>query len=175
MAGVKGQRSGGHNAKPVALHRLQGTFRKHRHSGHTTAEPPLGHPPKPAGLTGEAAEEWGRMLARLVSSQTLSAVDDGVLARYCKLHARAERLEAALADEPPFFDKVSVDGAGQEHVERKVHPGFAQCRQYDLALRVYLVEFGLTPASRGRVTLPRDGPPTKSKLERFLDGKATTV
>ena len=60
----------------------------------------------------------------------------------------------ALESEPPFLDKVTVDGAGQEHVERKVHPGFAQCRQHDLALRLYLTEFGLTPASRGRVKLP---------------------
>ena len=146
--------SGGRNKKSTHLLVLQGTFRKDRHAGTRNPEPPEGAPAKPATLRGEAAKEWDRMIGRLEACKSLSPVDDAVLARYCKLHARAERLEAALAAEAPFFDKVTVDGSGQEHVERKVHPGFAQCRQYDLALRVYLVEFGLTPASRGRVKLP---------------------
>ena len=146
--------SGGRNKKSTRLLVLQGTFRKDRHAGTRNPEPPEGAPAKPATLRGEAAKEWDRMIVRLAKSKSLSPVDDGVLAWYCKLHARAERLETALAAEVPFFDKVTVDGSGQEHVERKVHPGFAQCRQYDLPLRVCLVEFGLTPASRGRVKLP---------------------
>ncbi len=85
-------------------------------------------------------------------SRTLTLVDDAALANYCQLHADAMRLQLALnALATPFFDKVSVDGAGVEHVEPKVHPGFAQLRAYRQALRMYLQEFGLTPVARSRV------------------------
>lgn len=49
MPGVKGQRSGGQNAKTLRQHRLEGTIKKHRHSGYENADPPLGNPPTEAG------------------------------------------------------------------------------------------------------------------------------
>jgi P27 family predicted phage terminase small subunit len=112
----------------------------------------MGAPAVPSSLKGEALAEWNRMIVRLEASKTLTSVDDGVLANYCRLHADAERLQAAVDALPsPFFSKVSVDGAGVEHREPKVHPGFAQLRSYRQALRQFLVEFGLTPAARSRV------------------------
>ena len=94
------------------------------------------------------------MCADLRAQQTLATTDAAALRRYVNLFARAERLEVAMVGAAAFFDKVSVDGAGVEHVELKVHPGFAQLRQYDMALRSYLVEFGQTPAARARVKVP---------------------
>lgn len=155
MAGVKGQRSGGQNAKTVQQHRLEGTYQRVRHAGIRNPEPPPGEPVPPQQLSGEAKAEWGRMIERLRQCQTLSVVDDAALYRYCVLHARAHRLELACAKlASPFVQDVFVDGAGVEHVKDKVHPGFAAIRTYDQTLRAYLVEFGLTPASRGRVKLP---------------------
>ena len=137
--------SGGRNAKTQTQHRLAGSWRRDRHAGRPSPEPPAGAPDPPGDLSGEALAEWHRMISRLTVSRTLSAVDDAVLARYCLLHARASRLETALADEPVF----SVTTA---HGERKMHPAFAQLRAYDQALRQFLAELGLTPASRGRVS-----------------------
>jgi P27 family predicted phage terminase small subunit len=92
------------------------------------------------------------MVVRLTASQTLSTVDDGALYAYCRLFADAERLQRAVdALGSPFYLKTSVDGAGVEHLEPKVHPGFAALRSYRQALRQFLVEFGLTPSSRSRV------------------------
>ena len=136
--------SGGRNAKTQTQHRLAGSWRRDRH-GRPSPEPPAGPPEPPPDLAGEALAEWNRMISRLTMLQTLSAVDDAVLARYCLLHARAERLETALAGEPVLSTSV-------EHRERRVHPAFSQLRAYDQALRQYLAELGLTPASRGRVS-----------------------
>jgi P27 family predicted phage terminase small subunit len=92
------------------------------------------------------------MIRRLETSKTLSTVDDAALYAYCRLFADAERLQRSVETlSSPFYDKVSVDGAGVEHTEPKVHPGFAQLRSYRQALRQFLVEFGLTPAARSRV------------------------
>lgn len=143
--------SGGRNKKSAAAHALAGTLRKDRHT-FTSPQPPSGAPTMPADLAGEARAEWERMVARLESSKTLTLVDDAALVNYCRLHADAAKLQAAIdALSSPFFLRVSVDGAGIEHSEPKVHPGFAQLRAYRQALRQYLVEFGMTPSSRSRV------------------------
>ena len=143
--------SGGRNKKSVAIHQLTKTFRPDRHHD-TSPEPPSGVPIPPDDLKGEGLEEWHRMVARLSACRTLTLADDAGLVNYCRLHADASRLQDALDALPePFFEKVSVDGAGVEHIEPKVHPGFAQLRSYRQALRMFLQEFGLTPVARSRV------------------------
>lgn len=137
----------------MAQHALEGTLNASRHSGFENPEPPTGAPTPPKTLQGEARAEWDRMVARLVLSKTLSVVDDGALSNYCQLHASAEKLQAeedTLAS--MFFVRQSLSGD-----EPKIHPVVAQLRQYRMALRMYLVEFGLTPASRGRVRIPTQG------------------
>jgi P27 family predicted phage terminase small subunit len=147
MAGTAN--SGGRNRKTAEQHRRDGTFQRCRHgdpaaAAAATPDPPKGQPAPPADLADEALAEWRRMVARLELSRTLSLVDDAVLYRYCQLHARAERLEAAIAKlKSPFY----LDHMGNE----RVHPAFAQLRSHDQTLRGYLVEFGLTPAARSRV------------------------
>jgi len=137
------------------MHLLAGTFRAPRPP---MAEAPLGRPQAPAGLTGEARAEWDRMADRLEQLGILSRVDDAVLIAWCELHAAAVRLQAAAdALGSPVFERVTVDGAGVEHREPKVHPVFTQLRQVLMAKRQFLVELGLTPASRNRVARPASG------------------
>jgi len=147
--------SGGRNKKSAKTLALAGTYRKDRHGGSTTADPPKGRPTRPDTLKGEARAEWSRMIDRLETSKTLSPVDDAVLYRYCQLHARAELLERGLsALRSPFY----IDAFGNP----RVHPGFAQLRAHDQVLRHYLVEFGLTPAARTRVKAIGVGTPAES-------------
>src|SRR4051794_28551281 len=91
MAGVKG-RSGGHNVKTSKAHKLQGTFRKHRHAGSKSPEPPAAAPQPPKKLEGDTADEWTRMLERLRQSNVLSSVDGAALYQYCRLFAETEAL-----------------------------------------------------------------------------------
>jgi P27 family predicted phage terminase small subunit len=170
MAGVKG-RSGGTSRKSRQLHILQGTFQPSRCTS-DAPEPPVGVPEAPGVLSGEAQAEWARMVARLQASHTLSTVDGALLWNYCHVWADTCRLQAD-ADALPrtWFEKASVDGAGVEHAEPKLHPVFAQLRQYRLALRVLLVEFGLTPVSRNRVKAsPASAAPAMDPRKRkYLD------
>src|SRR5262245_57843129 len=141
MPGVKG-RSGGQNRKPVGLHVLQGTFRADRHAS-SQADAPSGTPEPPGTRTGEAAAEGQQVIGRLTALGTLSSVDGALLWSYCQLWADCCRLQAdADSLHSTWFDKVTVDGSGQEHREPKIHPVFAQLRQYRLALRVLLIELG---------------------------------
>jgi len=172
MPGVKG-RSGGRNKKSARLHVLQGTWQPSRHTG-PDVDAPGGVPAVPPGLAGAGLKEWHRLVAHLQAMGTLSRVDDLVLEQYCKLSADAGRLQAD-ADALPqtWFDKVSVDGAGVEHLEPKLHPVFGQLRQYRLGLRVLLVELGLTPLARNRVKASTPAAATVDrKKQRFLDALA---
>lgn len=165
MPGVKGQKSGGHNAKTRAQLELAGTFRKDRHQ-HLTPEPPKGIPTPPRELTGEALAEWLRMIGRLTLSGALSVVDDGVLYQYCQLFAETEGIALIQEETAGSIDILEQNVAGlkgpdlvacfQEITKlRKLEAGYiTKVRQGRMALRMLLTEFGLTPASRGRVKLP---------------------
>ena len=169
MAGVKG-RSGGQNAKTVSQHKLQGTLQKVRHAGIRNPEPPAGEPVQPKKLDGDAKSEWGRMLERLRDCKTLSSVDGAALYQYCRMFAETEALvirqeeigasidvlEESLGD----FKGPELIAAFQEMTKMRALESryTSQIRQGRMGQRVFLVEFGLTPASRGRVKLPEQKP-----------------
>ena len=169
MAGVKG-RSGGQNAKSRAQHKLEGTYQPCRHGGFTNPDPPLGVPEQPVLLEGEALAEWDRMLTRLTRNKSLSVVDDAALFQYCRLFAETEALADARERttagiqvlEETLKDRQADDlvPVCQELTKlRKLESQYAnQIRQGRLAVMRFLAEFGLTPASRGRVTLPEQEP-----------------
>jgi P27 family predicted phage terminase small subunit len=168
MAGVKGQKSGGHNKKTRKELELAGTYRKDRHE-HLPPDVPEGIPTPPRPLDGEALEEWQRMITRLTSTGALSAVDDAVLYQYCQLFAETEGIALAQAETAATVKilQENLDGlaeltfadlmaAAQEITKlRKLEAGYiTKVRQGRMALRMLLTEFGLTPASRGRVKVP---------------------
>lgn len=166
MAGVPG-RSGGRNAKPVKDHLLKGTFQKVRHGGVKNPEPPDGIPTPPKPLAGDTKDEWGRMLTRLTSSKTLSTVDDGALYQYCCLFAETEAIAVTQAETAATIDLLEENLCGPKEERedllqvaqeitklRQLEARYTtQIRQGRMAIRAYLVEFGLTPASRGRVKI----------------------
>jgi P27 family predicted phage terminase small subunit len=159
--------SGGRNRKSRAQHTLAGTGRKDRGTAPTSTsadapDPPTGRPATPKTLKGDALAEWTRMVRRLELAKTLSVVDDGVLYRYCQLHARAERLEGQIAKLRSAFYRDHLNNP-------KVHPAFAQLRAYDQALRGYLVEFGMTPAARSRVKVTAPPAPATDPTDPFAE------
>jgi len=173
MAGVKG-RSGGRNAKTVTEHALNGTFDKARHGETVNPTPPSGMPRPPKPLDGDARSEWDRMLTRLQLSRTLSVVDDGMLYQHCRLFAETEELVEEKAEARAAVDRLlesqgDVDKGDllaffQElgKMQKLAASYDSKLRSNRMALRVSYVEFGLTPASRGRVkvadTQPDDDP-----------------
>jgi P27 family predicted phage terminase small subunit len=145
VPGIKGQHSGGRTRKPRALHVIEGTFKASRHAG-LDVEAPAGVPDVPVGLTGVALEAWHTLTAYMQLQGTLSTVDAAALENHCRLFALVARIEWEVeALESLTFDK---DG------EPKAHPLVSQLRAGRMALRTSLQEFGLSPASRTRVTRP---------------------
>ncbi len=163
MPGRKGQRSGGHNAKTVQALALGGTLRKDRHGKIASPQAPKGRPIPRKKLDGDAKAEWDAMLVDLEASGVLSPVDSAALYQYCRMFAESEelmRLKEETAGSAGIVEENIGDLEGADRVAafqeitklRALEAGYiTKIHQKRLGLRVYLTEFGLTPASRGRV------------------------
>lgn len=175
--------SGGRNRKSAAQHRLQGTYQKARHRGQGAPEPPKGRPVPPKALEGDALAEWDRMVARMEQSRTSSLVDDAALYQYARLWAETEAVSTAQAGTAKLIDAIGeklvdlVDGDYVETVRQLVSlrqleaKYMVQIRQGRMALRQYLVEFGMTPSARTRVKVP-DKPDSSDPFAEFEPGGA---
>lgn len=192
MAGVKGQRSGGHNRKTREQLEKAGTFRKDRHGDLETPTAPPGVPQPPKPLDGEALDEWNRMIARLTETGALSVVDDALLFQYCRLFAETEGIYVAQQETAESIrilqenfdrspgEKLSfedlLEAAREIGKLRKLEAGYiTKVRQGRMALRQLLVEFGLTPAARGRVKLPEKKKPDADAFTAFQKSKPGLV
>lgn len=159
-------------------------------------DPPKGRPKRPSTLRGHASVEWTRMVDRLEASKTIATVDDAALYQYVQLFAETEailesrRTNARLAkklydavdrlvvaaevaardrvDFDPAADVLKITKAVAQIVELKKLDGkhTTQLRQGHMAIRQYLVEFGMTPAARSRVQPSADAPPA-NPIDRF--------
>ncbi len=164
--------AGGNRQKSRKQHELAGTFRKDRHADLRTPEPSSGEPTMPADLSDIGRVEWARMVWAFQDMGTLCQVDAMALEQYCELYAetkdigrqRAEAEASIAVLEQNIRDVEGPDLVqlfGQIVLLRKlVAKATDQLRQGRMALRQYLVEFGLTPASRGRLKLPSRQAPT---------------
>lgn len=176
--------SGGRNKKSQREHALAGTGRKDRGTkpkagASPDPDPPAGRPPMPIGLIGPAREEWTRMVDRLEAARTISKVDDAALYQYCCLFAETElvivahRTNVALVEKlQRVIDKLTngeliVEAIAQIVQLKKLEAKLtAQLRMGHLAVRQYLVELGMTPAARSRVTVP-DAPAAEDPFAEF--------
>lgn len=169
MPGTAASGGYGNRAKSRRQHELDGTFRKDRHADLKNPEPTAGRPEAPAELDKTAQDEWDRMMWAFEDMGMLHKVDVVAVEQYCKLYAETEAvaeqqvtmrgslrvLEENVPDvkemTPPdrlaFFANIVA-------LEKLVSKCTDQLRAGRMAIRQYLVEFGLTPASRGRIKLP---------------------
>lgn len=112
----------GRKPKPHMIKVLQGTA-KGDGAGVPFPQAEVGSPPNWLD-TPDVLEEWDRLYGLLSTTRVLTEGDLSALAHLCKLHGKT----------------VALYRAGE-------FPTSSQIQQ----LRTYFNEFGLTPASRGRV------------------------
>lgn len=138
------------------------------------------------------------MIARLEELGTLSLVDDAALYQYCSLWGETEdtqddrrdtaalvaTLQATIAREAARISNASVEpaadvvdviaGAAQILDYRQlIAKQTTSLRQGHMAIRQYLVEFGMTPAARTRVSQGRreSDRAIANPLDRFTQAK----
>jgi P27 family predicted phage terminase small subunit len=105
-----------------------------------------GIPQPPAALPEEALPEWRRVVKLLSDRGDLSELDQAGLADYCLCRLRLAECE----------ELIGRDGAlvpGQRGLVK--NPAIQIARQYRSALAKWAELFGLTPASRSRISTPK--------------------
>ena len=75
----------GRPPKPLHLLKLEGTYRKDRHSSRCEDPCPAGFPDTPEDLTGHALKEWNRVKEN--DNGIIRGLDAGILEVYCTLWA----------------------------------------------------------------------------------------
>jgi P27 family predicted phage terminase small subunit len=134
----------GRRPKPTAIRRLEGNPGK-RAWNHDEPTPPDTLPRCPEHLCEVARREWRRVARALHSMGVLTAVDRAALAAYCQAYGRWVEAEEKLKETPALYKTPSG------YVQQSPWMGIAN-KQLELMGR-YMVELGMTPASRSRVAV----------------------
>ena len=150
----------GRRPKPTHLKLLTGNPGK-RPLNQNEPKPAAELPPPPDHLNDAAKSEWNRLGPQMVKLGLLSAIDGSAFAAYCVVYARWVEAEEMLKKTGPVFKAPS--GFPQ------LSPYYTIANQSLAQMRQYLIEFGLTPSSRSRISLI-DGEKT-DPLEDFLFGQ----
>ena len=144
--------------KPTALRLLEGNPSK-RPINKDEPKPAPGRPTRPAWLLLEAKREWSRVVPELERLGLLTVVDRAALASYCQAWGR---YVAAEANVTKYGDVMKAKHS--DYVQTSPYVAIAQ--RYAQIVRGYCTEFGLTPSSRGRMTVGKLDPgETKGSFE----------
>jgi P27 family predicted phage terminase small subunit len=142
----------GRPPKPIAAHRLDGTFRRDRH-GDDVREP-SGKPTRPDWLSDTAAALWESLVPDLEERGIATAADWPELSAMCDWWSRYRQASEAL-------DRV--DYADSKAYRLQILAGAAWKNFSSVASR-----FGLNPADRARLRNTSQAP--ADALSDFLNG-----
>lgn len=152
----------GRKPVPTPLRLLRGNPGKRAIADDEPAPPVVGSPDPPAGLSGEAREEWTRRAPQLLAVGLLTEVDVPAFTAYCTAWGRMIDAEAKLKT----TGEVVATPSGYPIVNpyRSIaNKALSQCQQF-------WSEFGMMPSSRSRVGSKRPKAPNArpvSKVQQF--------
>lgn len=160
----------GRKPKPTALRELEGNRGK-RPLNQNEPKPQATLPSCPRHLNKPARREWHRIAPELLRMGLLTKVDRAALAGYCQCYGRwveAERKLKELAglsvDKVPYLYKTTNGNL-------IISPLLIVANKSLEQMYRFMVEFGLTPASRSRITL--GGPEGDDALDQMLNTRRT--
>lgn len=164
---------GGRRPKPLAMHRLSGNARHMSQedlSGANNPQPDLITPEMPKGMSRAAKREWKNIVPLLNAIGVLSNIDGKALAAYCESYALWETARNEYMKDGITFRSMyeNKDGA-MVPGEIKANPAVAIANTALKTMKTYLIEFGLTPASRSKLKIQKkdDG----DEMDKFLKNK----
>lgn len=134
----------GRPAKPTNLKLLQGNPGKRKINKNEPA-PDIEIPDPTMPLNGYALEEWNRIAPILEDLGLISEVDATALTMYC---VHFQQLRETVEELQDLDSKLMTAQSG--HAQQ--HPFFSIINKQSKMCHKYLQEFGMTPASRSKVT-----------------------
>ena len=144
MSGVKGQ--SGRRAKPRAIKELAGTFRADQHNPNEPTLPVFDKVPAcPKHLQGEARKAWRRTARVVVQMGILTEADLPAMEAYCVTYAIWKEAHEKLVEFGIMHRNASGRGFAPSPYLRVLEDTSKQ-------MRGWMLEFGITPSSRSRVS-----------------------
>jgi P27 family predicted phage terminase small subunit len=144
---------------PTNLKVLRGTFRADR-ALENEPQPELAIPPVPAHLSDESKVEWGRVSQELYQLGLLTNVDRAALCAYCDAWSDYVDASKQCRGQDGKDRKVlrPVDSEGKPTGGYYENPYYTIKKRSMEIMKSFLAEFGMTPASRTRISAtPPDG------------------
>lgn len=139
----------GRRPKPTRLKALTGNPGK-RPLNEDEPMPEMNVPECPPELGPVAHREWDRLVGELITLRILTNLDRAALAAYCGAYA----LWAEATESIQKFGTMVKSPSG--YPIQSPYVSIAN-RQAEIMMRI-ASEFGFTPASRGRISTPKEEP-----------------
>ena len=157
----------GTKPKPVKLKLLEGNPGK-RKLNMDEPKPSPAAVKCPEWLLDDAKKEWKRIAPELDMLGLLTVVDMAALAGYCQAYAKWKKAEEFIKKFGFTYKIPKKDKDGKVvSIFIAAFPEVAIARSALEQVRQFCAEFGLTPSSRGRISLP--GESLEDEFERLLD------
>ena len=137
---------------PTALKALKGTARADRLNPDEPI-PDLNIPPVPSHLNEIAKKEYERTSKELLKMGVLSNIDRSALSAYCDYYSRWVQASIEMGDEPLTITTF--------HGNVIQNPLLGIQNTAKDQMRKFLIEFGMTPASRSKVSVKKKDPGKK--------------
>ena len=134
----------GRKPQPTKLKVLHGNPGK-RELNKNEPQPEIMIPSPPEHLNDAAKEEWDRVSGELYTLKLLSSIDRSALAAYCQAYGRWVSAEKGI-ESKGLLVKTTNGNVIQS-------PLVGIANKSLLIMHKFLVEFGMTPSSRSRITV----------------------
>ena len=148
---------------PSAILKLRGSRKLENRKGEP--KPHRGAPTCPSWLDTDAKAVWKNLAPKLDAMGVLTLVDQHALARYCHLWVQWRTAEAFIK-ENGFVYPLKDEKGDVRYVQQ--WPQVSIANKLAQLLARSEAEFGLTPASRARISVDPKGAETGNKLDTFL-------
>ena len=132
---------------PKKIHQLHGNPGR-RPFNKNQPEPPVKIPKPPIRLGTIARRHWKYVVPLLEEMGVLSSIDSAALAAYCQTFEQWSNLEDVIKAD----NKLAKDDENKLSLKDRLSVGRSLI-QIRNQMRLMLAEFGMTPASRGRVSV----------------------
>ncbi|MGH3631560.1 MAG: phage terminase small subunit P27 family [Sciscionella sp.] len=153
----------GRRPKPLAIHRFEENkshLSQAELNGGDNPQPELSRPEMPKGMSRGAKREYRRICPLLEAIGVLSIIDGRALAAYCDAAAMVEQAEKEIVKNGMTFVSHFEDKHGNDIVgDIKQNPAVAIKFTAMKVMKSFLIEFGLTPASRAKLKVTKPAQP----------------
>lgn len=159
----------GRPPKPTHLKVLAGNPGKRPLNKNEPKPKPIA-PKCPSWLDKEAKREWKRVAPELERLGLLTVVDGATLAAYCQSWSMYVAAQQKINEYFKEHGKLTYSYINKAGAENEIPiPEIAIAEKALKQVKAFCTEFGLTPSSRGRMTLPERG--EEDEFEAFLRSK----